>query len=62
LLWLDHRSKRGPLPPQWRQVCSSTSRTSSKEAAGVAPDRLRIVGGDFFNDPLPMADAYILRK
>jgi hypothetical protein len=34
----------------------------AKEAAAVASDRLRIVGGDFFHDPLPAADAYILME
>ena len=33
-----------------------------KEAVGVASDRLHVVGGDFFNDPLPVADAYILME
>jgi hypothetical protein len=33
-----------------------------KEAADVASDRLRLVGGDFFNDSLPVADAYILME
>jgi hypothetical protein len=33
-----------------------------KEAAAVASDRLELVGGDFFNDPLPVADAYILME
>jgi hypothetical protein len=32
------------------------------EAQGIASDRLRIVGGDFFRDPLPEADAYILME
>jgi hypothetical protein len=32
------------------------------EAAAVASDRLRLVGGDFFKDPLPAADAYILME
>jgi hypothetical protein len=29
-------------------------------AAGVASPRLRLVAGDFFADPLPIADAYVL--
>jgi hypothetical protein len=33
-----------------------------KQAAVVASDRLRVAGGDFFNDPLPAADAYILME
>ncbi len=33
-----------------------------KEAAAVTSDRLHVVGGDFFNDPLPVADAYILME
>ncbi len=33
-----------------------------KEAAAVASERLHVVGGDFFNDPLPVADAYILME
>jgi hypothetical protein len=33
-----------------------------KEAASVASDRLQITGGDFFNDALPAADAYILME
>jgi hypothetical protein len=33
-----------------------------KEAAAVASDRLELLGGDFFNDPLPVADAYILME
>ena len=33
-----------------------------KDAAAVASDRLQITGGDFFNDPLPVADAYILME
>jgi len=33
-----------------------------KEAAAVASDRLHVIGGDFFNDPLPVADAYILME
>lgn len=33
-----------------------------EEAADVAFDRLRLVGGDFFRDPLPVADAYILME
>jgi hypothetical protein len=32
------------------------------EAAAVKSDRLRVVGGDFFTDPLPQADAYILME
>ena len=32
------------------------------EAAVLASDRLRVVGGDFFEDPLPVADAYILME
>jgi hypothetical protein len=33
-----------------------------KEAAVVPSDRLRVVGGDFFNDSLPVADTYILME
>jgi hypothetical protein len=33
-----------------------------EEAQVTASDRLRIVGGDFFQDPLPEADAYILME
>jgi SAM-dependent methyltransferase len=33
-----------------------------EEAQVVMSDRLRIVGGDFFHDPLPEADAYILME
>jgi hypothetical protein len=33
-----------------------------REAAAIASDRLRLAGGDFFNDPLPVADAYILME
>jgi len=33
-----------------------------REAAGVASERLHVVGGDFFHDPLPTADAYILME
>src|SRR5207248_289113 len=33
-----------------------------REAAAVASARLRVVGGDFFTDPLPVADAYILME
>jgi len=33
-----------------------------KDAAAVASDRLELVGGDFFNDSLPVADAYILME
>lgn len=33
-----------------------------KEAAVVASERLRIVGGDFFHDVLPEADGYILME
>jgi hypothetical protein len=33
-----------------------------EEAAAVASDRLKVVGGDFFSDPLPQADAYILME
>jgi hypothetical protein len=32
------------------------------EAASLASDRLRVVGGDFFRDSLPAADAYILME
>jgi hypothetical protein len=32
------------------------------EAQAVASDRLRIVGGDFFHDRLPEADAYVLME
>lgn len=32
------------------------------EAAFAGSDRLKRVGGDFFNDPLPQADAYILME
>lgn len=32
------------------------------EAAAGASDRLQIAGGDFFKDPLPAADAYILME
>lgn len=30
--------------------------------ASVASDRLHVIGGDFFRDPLPAADAYILME
>lgn len=33
-----------------------------QEAQGRASDRLRVTGGDFFHDPLPEADAYILME
>lgn len=33
-----------------------------EEAAAVAFDRLQLVGGDFFEDSLPAADAYILME
>jgi hypothetical protein len=33
-----------------------------EEANAIASDRLRLVGGDFFHDPLPEADAYILME
>ncbi len=33
-----------------------------KEATAVRSDRLKVVGGDFFSDPLPEADAYILME
>jgi hypothetical protein len=33
-----------------------------KEAPVVASERLQVVGGDFFHDPLPEADAYILME
>ena len=33
-----------------------------EEAQVRASDRLRIIGGDFFHDPLPEADAYILME
>ncbi len=32
------------------------------DAAGAATDRLRLVAGDFFTDPLPAADAYVLME
>ena len=32
------------------------------DAGGVASDRLRLVGGDFFRDPLPSADAYVMME
>jgi len=32
------------------------------DVADVASDRLRLVGGDFFSDPLPIADAYVLME
>jgi hypothetical protein len=32
------------------------------EAQDIASDRLRIIGGDFFHDPLPEADAYVLME
>jgi hypothetical protein len=34
----------------------------AEEARAVASDRLRVVGGDFFQDPLPQADAYVLME
>jgi hypothetical protein len=33
-----------------------------QEVAGAASNRLKVVGGDFFKDPLPEADAYILME
>jgi O-methyltransferase len=33
-----------------------------KEVAAIASDRLALVGGDFFDDALPVADAYILME
>ena len=33
-----------------------------EEAQVIASDRLRVLGGDFFHDPLPEADAYILME
>jgi SAM-dependent methyltransferase len=33
-----------------------------QQAQGTASDRLRIAAGDFFRDPLPQADAYILME
>jgi hypothetical protein len=32
------------------------------DAAGAVRDRLRVVAGDFFADPLPVADAYVLME
>ena len=32
------------------------------DAGAAASDRLRLVGGDFFADPLPVADAYVLME
>ena len=32
------------------------------DAGDVASDRLQLVGGDFFADPLPVADAYVLME
>jgi hypothetical protein len=32
------------------------------DAAGVASDRLSLQGGDFFRDPLPVCDAYLLME
>jgi len=32
------------------------------DAAGAASNRLRLAGGDFFRDPLPEADAYVLME
>ena len=34
----------------------------AEEAQAIASDRLRVMGGDFFHDPLPQADAYILME
>ena len=33
-----------------------------EEAQAIASDRMRLMGGDFFHDPLPEADAYILME
>ncbi len=33
-----------------------------RESAGIASPRLRLVAGDFFADPLPVADAYVLME
>lgn len=32
------------------------------EAAAIKSDRLQLAGGDFFKDPLPVADAYVLME
>jgi hypothetical protein len=32
------------------------------DASGIASRRLRLVAGDFFRDPLPVADAYVLME
>ena len=34
----------------------------TKDAAGVASDRLKLQAGDFFKDPLPAADAYMIME
>ena len=47
----DHRSEPGC---RRRAVRASRSENGSEPAAG-----LKVVAGDFFNDPLPTADAYI---
>jgi hypothetical protein len=33
-----------------------------EEAAGISGDRLRVLGGDFFHDTLPEAEAYVLME
>jgi hypothetical protein len=33
-----------------------------QEAAGISGDRLRLLGGDFFHDTLPEAEAYVLME
>jgi hypothetical protein len=45
-----------------RVIAKPDSRSSSAYSAAIASDRLRLAGGDFFNDPLPVADAYILME
>jgi hypothetical protein len=33
-----------------------------REASGLASDRLALHGGDFFRDPLPVCDLYLLME
>jgi hypothetical protein len=49
------------LHPTLKGSCS-IRRTWVKEASAMAPSRLTLQPGDFFKDPLPRCDAYIMME
>ena len=66
----DRRHRRRPRPPATSDSAAHPGGVGVlfdlphviADAAGAATNRLRLAAGDFFSDPLPVADAYVLME